>query len=217
MSKMAMLKLTRREKLGTRAARRLRAQGMVPAIVYGHGQPNVPVSVNRHDIELAVQHGERLVKAEVDGQEENFLIKDVQYDYLGHHIVHVDLTRVRLHERVHVTVPIVLRGTPVGVDAEDGVLTQHLDEVECECLATEIPEELRVPVTELHVDDVLRVSDLELPQGVRVLADPETVVASVTVLAEEEELPAAEAEAPAEPEVIGEKKQQEETEEERSS
>ncbi|OPX25299.1 MAG: hypothetical protein B1H04_00205 [Planctomycetales bacterium 4484_123] len=214
---MAMLKLTRREKLGTRAARRLRAQGMVPAIVYGHGQPNVPVSVNRHDIELAVQHGERLVKAEVDGQEENFLIKDVQYDYLGHHIVHVDLTRVRLHERVHVTVPIVLRGTPVGVDAEDGVLTQHLDEVECECLATEIPEELRVPVTELHVDDVLRVSDLELPQGVRVLADPETVVASVTVLAEEEELPAAEAEAPAEPEVIGEKKQQEETEEERSS
>ena len=213
---MAMLKLTRREKLGTRAARRLRAQGMVPAIVYGHGQPNVPVSVSRHDIELAVQHGERLVKAEVDGQEENFLIKDVQYDYLGHHIVHVDLTRVRLHERVHVTVPIVLRGTPVGVDAEDGVLTQHLDEVECECLATEIPEELRVPVTELHVDDVLRVSDLELPQGVRVLADPETVVASVTVVAEEEEVPAGEAEAAAEPEVIGEKKE-EETEEEQSS
>jgi len=213
---MALLKLIKREKLGSRAARRLRDQGLVPGIVYGHGEPNVPVSVNRHDIELAVQHGERLLKAEVDGREDNFLIKDVQYDYLGHHIIHVDLARVRLDERVHVTVPIVLRGTPVGVDSEGGVLTQHLDELECECLVTDIPEELRVQVSELHVDDVLRVADLELPQGMRALTDPETVVASVTVVAEEEVAPAPEAEAPAEPEVIGEKKE-EETEEEQSS
>jgi len=201
---MERLQLTRRDRLGTRAARRLREQGLVPGIVYGHGQPNVPVCVSRHDIELAVQHGERLIKAQLESGEENFLIKDVQYDYLGHHILHVDLTRVRLDERVEVTVPIVLRGTPVGVESEDGVLTQHLSELTVECMVTSIPEELRVPVSDLKVDEVVRVADLELPEGVRALEEPETPVASVSVVSEEEvSAEAAEAQE-AEPEVIGE-------------
>lgn len=206
---MALLKLTKRERTGTHAARRLREQGLVPAIVYGHGEANVAVSVSRHDIELAVQHGEQLIQADVDGQQENFLIKDVQYDYTGLHILHVDLTRVSLDERVTVTVSVVLRGTPVGVETEDGVLTQHLDELECECLVTEIPEELRVSVNELHVDEVLRVADMELPEGLLVRVDPETPVASVSVVAEEEAVAAEEVEE-AEPEVVGEKKEEEE-------
>ena len=206
---MALLKLNKRDELGTRPSRRLRSQGLVPAIVYGHGEANVPVSVQAHDIELAVQHGEQLIQADVDGQQENFLIKDVQYDYTGLHILHVDLTRVSLDERVTVTVSVVLRGTPVGVETEDGVLTQHLDELECECLVTEIPEELRVSVNELHVDEVLRVADMELPEGLLVRVDPETPVASVSVVAEEEAVAAEEVEE-AEPEVVGEKKEEEE-------
>lgn len=209
---MALLKLNKRDELGTRASRRLRQQGLVPAIVYGHGEENVAVSVSTHDIELAVQHGERLVEAQVGGKKQNYLIKDVQYDFAGQHIIHVDLTRVRLDERVTVTVPVVLRGMAVGVESEDGVLTQHLDELECECLVTEIPEELRVSVNDLHVDDVLRVSDLDLPEGLIVQADPETPVASVSVVIEEEVVAAEEAEE-AEPEVIGEKKEEEEGEE----
>ena len=85
---MALLKLDKRGELGSRASRRLRQQGLVPAIIYGHGEANLAVSVSRHDIELAVQHGERLVKADVDGEEHNFLIKDVQYDFLGRDIGH---------------------------------------------------------------------------------------------------------------------------------
>ena len=204
---MAVIKLTKREKLGTRASRRLREKNLIPGIIYGHGQENIPVSMPAHDIALAIQHGEHLIEAELDGKRENFLIKDVQYDYLGHEIIHVDLTRVSLHERVQVTVPIVLRGTPVGVESEGGVLSQHLTELEIQCLVTNIPDELRVSVADMHVNDVLRVADLKLPEGVTTTEDPETVVASISVVEEEVEAPA-EAEA-AEPEVISEKPREE--------
>jgi len=206
---MALLQITKREKLGSRHARQLRSKAMVPGIIYAHGEPNTPVSLRTHDIEAAVQHGERLLRAELDGKEENFLIKDVQYDFLGQQILHVDLARVRLDERVEVTVPVSLRGTPVGVDAEGGVLTQHLAELTVECLVTEIPEEVRAPVVDLHVNESLRVADLSLPENVKVLVDPETVVASVTVMAEEEVEVPAEGAATGEPEVIGEKPEEE--------
>ena len=206
---MAVMKLIKREKLGTRASRRLREKNLIPGIIYGHGQENIPVSLPAHDIALAIQHGEHLIEAELEGKKGNFLIKDVQYDYLGHEIIHVDLTRVSLHERVEVTVPIVLRGTPVGVESEGGVLSQHLTELEVQCLVTNIPDELRVSVADMHVNDVLRVADLELPEGVTTKEDPETVIASISVVEEEVEAPApAEAEA-AEPEIISEKPKEE--------
>jgi len=202
-----LLTMTRRQTMGTRPSQSLRDKGFVPGIIYGHGEDNVPVSMASHDIELAVSHGEQLIEADVDGAKQNFLIKDVQYDYLGQVIIHVDLRRVSLDERVEVTVPVVLRGTPIGVSQEDGVLTQHLGQIAVECVVTAIPDELRVIVAELHVDDVLRVADLDLPEGVRVMEAPETAVASVAVVAEVEEAPAeAETEAEgAEPEVIGER------------
>ncbi len=203
------LRIAKREELGTRRCRQLREQGLVPGIIYGHGEENLCVSVPAHDIEGAISRGERLLKAELDRKQENLLIKAVQYDHLGNRVIHVDLTRVSLDERVEVTVPIVLRGTPAGVESEDGVLRQHLNEMEIECLVTAIPEELRVQVTGLHVGDALRVADLELPDGVTVSEDGETVVASVAVMAEEE-VPVEEAEeAVAEPEVIGEKAEEE--------
>lgn len=200
------MEIVKREKLGTRHSNALRTQGLVPAIVYGHGQENLPVALPGHDIGLAVRHGEHLVKGRIDGGEQNFLIKAVQYDHLGSEILHVDLTRVSLDERVEVTVPIVLRGTPIGVSAENGVLTQHQAQVRLECVVTEIPDEIRVPVGGLHVNDVVRVRDLLLPPNVKAMADPETLVASVSVLAEEVVAPVAEP-VVGEPEVIGAKKE----------
>ncbi len=201
---MALLQISERQELGTRQCRKLRERGLVPGIIYGHGEANLPVFVSAHDIELAIGHGEQLVETSLGGGNQNLLIKDVQHDYLGHDIIHVDFTRVSLDERVEVTVPVMLRGTPIGVESEDGVLTQHVNEVTVECLVTAIPEDIRVPVAKLHVNDSLRVADLELPEGVRVIEDPETVVVSISMVAEEEEVPAEEAEAVAEPEVIGE-------------
>ncbi len=210
---MALLKLTTREKTGTRETRRLRKQKITPGIVYGHGEANVAVAMSRHDIELAIQRGEQLIQAEVDGESQNFLLKEVQYDYLGQHVIHVDLTRVNLDERVEVTVPIDFRGTPVGVETEDGVLSKHLAELKLECVVTHIPEDVRVSVAELHVNESIHVSDLELPEGVKVLHDPETLLASISIVAEEIEAPAEEGDETPEPEIIGQKPDEDEGDE----
>ena len=204
---MALLKAQKRHEAGTRKARALRKQGLIPGVIYGHGRKTQPITMSEHDVTLAVLHGERLLEIELDGKKENALIKEVQYDTFGQEVIHVDLARVRLDERVEVTVPIVLRGTAVGVTSEEGVLTQHLNELTVECLVTAIPDELRLPVTDLHVNESLRVADLDLPEGVKAMEEPETLIASVTVVAEEE-VPAAE-EAPAEPELIVEKGEEE--------
>lgn len=208
---MEVLKISKREKTGTREARRLRCRNIIPAVIYGHGQENQIVSLSARDIELAILHGEQLLKCDLDGKEHNLLIKDVQYDYMGQEITHVDLTRVNLDEQVDVTVQIVLRGTPVGVENEDGSLRQQLSVLNVRCVVTNIPEELRVAVSEMHTGDVLRIADLELPEGVTTTDDPETVVASVSVIVEEVEA-AAEEEVTAEPEVIGEKAEEESAE-----
>ncbi len=207
---MEVLKINKREKLGTREARRLRRDNLIPAIAYGHGEENQAVSLSARDIELAIRHGEHLVKCELDGKEQNFLIKDVQYDFMGQTIIHVDLARVNLDERVDVTIPIILRGVPVGVESEGGVLRQQLAELDVQCVVTNIPEELRVPVLEMHVGDLLRVADLELPEGVTTIEDPEAVIASVSVVTEE--VAAATEEAEVGPEVIGAKVEEESAE-----
>jgi len=209
---MAVLKAKQRSEKGTHAVRRLRKQGRVPGILYGHGEQPVPLSFEEHEIELAVLHGERLVEIDVEGQRGNALIKEVQYDALGQEILHVDLTRVDLNERVEVTVPVVLRGTPAGVN-EGGVLQQLTTEINIECLVRAIPEEIRVLVSELKIGETLHLSDVPLPQDAKLLDDPNAILCSVNLVEEAEEVAPAEEEAAAEPEVIGEKAEEEESKE----
>ena len=208
---MAVVKAMKRTEMGSRKARALRAKGLIPTVLYGHGQDTVALTLNEHEVELAVHHGERLLEVEVDGKAENALIKDVQFDTFGQEILHLDLTRVDLDERVTVTVPIVLRGTPAGA-SEDGVLQQSANEVEIECMVRSIPDEIRVIVNDMKVGDSFHLRDLGLPEGATLVGDPEAMVCSVTVIAEE--VPAEEEaeEGGAEPEVIGEKKEDAEDE-----
>jgi large subunit ribosomal protein L25 len=201
---MALLRISKREKLGSRSSNRLRYEGRVPGIIYGHGEGNVSITLDKHELETALHHGERLLKAELDGEEKNLLLKDVQYDYLGKEVIHVDLMPVSLSDRVEVTVTVTLRGVPVGVSAESGVLSQAMQQIHVECLVTAIPDEIRVAVGHLKVGETLRVKDLQLPEGITVKEDPEHVVASVTMVAEEVEAVVAEPTV-AEPEVIGAK------------
>jgi large subunit ribosomal protein L25 len=206
------LKATRRERIGTKHARRIRAKGELPAIIYGHGQDPEPVSLPAHDVEVQLHHGVRVLDLKLGRKKASpFLIKDVQYDYLGTTPIHLDLMRVHLDEKVTVRVGIELKGTPKGV-ADGGVLDQHLVDLEVECMVTDIPDTLTPLVTQLGVGESLLVSDLEFPEGVKPLADPEERVASITLLAEEveEEAPAGEEEA--QPEVITKGKKEEEQE-----
>lgn len=207
------IKAEMRKPSGTRAARTLRREGRVPAILYGHKEEPVAVSLPAHDLAVALGHGAHLLELHVKGSSIRCLIKEVQYDHLDEDPVHVDLVRVSLDERVQVVVPIELRGVPAGV-SEGGVLDQMMAEVEVDCLVTEIPETIRIRVASLGLNESLRVKDLDLPEDVRPLAEPDDLVCMVRPLGEEpeEEKPAEEGEA--EPEVIG-REQKEEPEDNR--
>jgi large subunit ribosomal protein L25 len=207
-----VIKAERRDRSGTRSARKLREAGLVPGIIYGHQEESVAVHMSYHDLALELHHHHKLLTVELDGKTTQLLVKELQYDHLGDKVIHVDLTRVSLDERVPVTVRIVLRGTPAGA-AEGGVLEQLMGELELECLVTSIPEEIRVPVHHLQLDQTLTVGEIELPEGATLLTESDMPVALVKVLAEEEEeLEEGAAEGEAEPEVITKKPSEEESE-----
>jgi len=194
--------------------------GRVPAVIYGHKEPPESLSLALHDVELALAHGARMLQVKLGRRKKQYLIKEVQYDYLDHTPIHLDLARVDLDERVRVRVGIELRGVPKGV-SEGGVLDQHLADLEVECLVTEIPDTLRPVVIDLGLEESLLVKDLELPSGVVALADPEERVATVKTLlvAPEPEQAEAAAEPTAEteePQVIGRARKEEEADKDES-
>lgn len=205
-----VLKADRRKLFGTKHARREREAGRLLAIIYGHGENPESISLDSHDALFELQHKARVLKLDLDGKQSQYLIKDVQYDYLGTNPIHLDLMRVDLSEKVRIKIGVELRGVPAGI-AEGGVLDHPTTEVEVECLITDIPETISANVKHLAIGDTLLAKDLELPPNVVLLDDPEERIAAVRVLAEEvttEEL----AEASEQPEVIGRDKE-EETEE----
>ena len=197
------LKAEPRSALGSRANKRLRDSGFVPGVVYGHKEAVVPVTLPKKELSTHLAHGAHVFDLSLDGKAEKVLVKDVQYDHLGIEVLHIDLTRVSLDERVEVTVPLELKGTPKG-EEEGGVLQQILAELEIECLVTEIPDNVTHNVSEMGIDDVVHIKDLKLPAGAKALQDEDLIVAMVKVIEEEAAAPAAEAET-AEPEVIGRK------------
>ena len=199
-----------RPTLGTRATRRLRAEGKVPAVIYGHKEAVATVSLPGKQTLRYIADGTHLFELSHDGTTENVLLKDVQYDHLHSTIIHVDLARVSLDERVVVVVPIELKGTPKG-EEEDGVLTQQTTELEVECLVTQIPESIVVDVSDLAIDDTITVADLKLPEGVIAQQDDTVVICAVTPPTEEVD-ESADEETSAEPEVIGAKPDEDEAE-----
>jgi large subunit ribosomal protein L25 len=201
-----------RDSRGTRRARRLRRQGFVPAVVYGHKEATLSLAVPQEDLYKVIRHGVRIVDLQAGGKTEKALIRDVQWDHLGHEVLHVDFARVSAHERIAIEVRLELRGTAPGV-SQGGVLDQPMHTIKVECPALSPPEFIRVALNDLQLGQAIHVRDLVLPEGVVALSDPDAVVVHVTQKMVEEEVPAAAA-APtaAEPEVIGRKAGEEEAE-----
>ncbi len=195
-----------RTQLGSRANKRLRDSGKLPGVIYGHKLDVVPITLPKKEVVKHLDHGQHLFAVTVGGKAENVLVKDVQYDHMGMEVLHIDFARVDLNERVEVTVPLELKGTPKG-EADGGVLQQIVSELEIECLVTEIPDAIRHNVTDMGMDSTLHLKDIKLPTGVKALQDPELIIATVKEIAEET-TEGAEA-ATAEPEVIGKKKEDE--------
>jgi large subunit ribosomal protein L25 len=193
----------KREALGSRANKRLRDAGRLPGVVYGHKQEVLPVSFNRKEMATAISKGAHIFELSIAGKTENALLKEAQFDHLGIELIHLDLARVSLDEKVEVRVPLVLKGTPKG-EADGGVLQQILTDIEIECRVLDMPESIVHNVSELELDSVLHIKDLKLPEGVKALQDGELIVATVREILEEAAAPAT-AEGAAEPEVIGKK------------
>lgn len=193
-----------RKREGHHGNERLRQRGLVPAVIYGHGQAPELVALSLHDTELALEHAQHVVKLRVDDRVQQYLLKEVQYDHLQKTPLHVDLMRVDESERVKVKVAIEFRGTPIGT-AEGGTLVSVLGELEVECLVLQIPESIRVKVDHLALNEALHVRDIEVPPDVKVLNNPDDIVAVVHPPrgTTTEEIAAAEGAEGAEPEVIG--------------
>ncbi|MBL7092069.1 MAG: 50S ribosomal protein L25/general stress protein Ctc [Candidatus Omnitrophica bacterium] len=209
------LKAKLREELGKEAVKKLRAQGLIPAVVY-KGRNSLNIKVPSKDF-LEVIHtkaGENVVvNLQIESKKlpRTAIIKETQYHPVRGNVLHVDFNEISLTEVLTVKVPIAVKGEAQGIK-EGGVLEHALWEIEVECLPTQIPENIPVDVSPLKIGDSILVKDLQLPGGVKVLSDPETTVVSLAVpRAEEEEVAKPEEEA-VEPEVIMEKKPEEEEE-----
>ena len=210
------LEVTRRENTGKEAAKKLRREGKVPAVVYGGHRDPVAITVDRKAISELIQKGEHgirsvfLLKMSGTDQQRHAMIKEVRIDPISRKMEHIDFVRVVMDEKVKVTVPVHLNGTAIGVK-EGGLLDWQVRELHVECLPTAIPDSIEVDVSPLGAHDYYRVKDLTLPEGVRVLDDPERVVVGVTIArAEVSEATTAEVAAVAEPEVIKKGKTEEE-------
>src|SRR5262249_32296375 len=151
----------------------------VPAVLYGHKEETLSLSLPLEDLVKAIRHGARVVDLQANGNTEKALIREVQWDHLGKDVLHVDFARVAADERIVVPVRIEIRGTAPGVTA-GGRLDQPLHTIEVECLALSVPESIRVNIGELQIGDSIHVRDLTLPPDVKAKADPDAVVVHVT-------------------------------------
>lgn len=179
--KVSKLKSEPREGRGTSAARRVRRQGRVPAVVYGEGAPAEHIAVDAHDFRIAVDHGARVVDLDAGAAEpERVLLVDVQYDALGLDLLHADFQRLRPDHEIHLRVPIEFQGTPKGL-AEGGVLTVLRDTIEVRCLPRDIPESVPLEVGGLELGDSVVAGGLTLPEGVTLAEEADETIVSVAV------------------------------------
>jgi len=212
MNKTLSLDALVRESSGSKAAAAIRRQGRIPAVMYGHKEEPVSISLDSHDFTEGVHHGHRLMDLSIAGKVQTAIIKDLQYDHLGRDIIHVDLMRVDVTETIKVTVAIELKGVAKGAQ-EGGIVEAHMDHLEVECLVTNMPASIAVSIKDLDIGQAIHAGDIQLPEGVKLATAPDALVAACHVVAVAKTTEELEAEAPAAPEVIGAEKKETEEEE----
>ena len=210
MAKQVKLKAERRSATGRSAARKLKARGVVPAVIYGAKDKPQPLQLSERDINAMLSHasGENiLVELEIDGDQSGrlALVQEIQRSPVRGDVLHIDFHAVSMDEKIHAEVPVEGIGTANGVKNFGGLLEQNLRALAIECLPRDLPDRIVVDVSALNIGDSIHVRDLQLPPGVTTRVQLDLTAFSVLAPAVEEEPVAAVATA-AEPEVITEKK-----------
>src|SRR5712692_2923410 len=214
MAKQVKLKAEQRTATGRSAARKLKARGAVPAIIYGAKDKPQPLQLSARDIHAMLSHasGENiLVELEIDGEKSNrlALVKEIQHSPVGSEILHVDFHAVSMDETIQADVPLEALGIANGVKNFGGLLEQSLRSLAIECLPRDLPDRITVDVSELNIGDSIHARQIQLPPGVTSKVLPDLTAFSVLAPVVEEEPVVAEAEAAAAgPEVIKEKKEE---------
>jgi large subunit ribosomal protein L25 len=174
-----------RQETGKNSNRRLREQGLVPAVVYGGGKEPVPIQVDRRTLLTLMRSTEGhnpvfLLKLADTGKSRHAMIREMQVDAVSRRVLHVDFQRVVMTEKVRVAVHVELLGVPIGVKADGGLLDFVTREIHVACTPDRIPAKVSVDVSELHIGQHLEASTIALPEGVELLDEPGRVVVSVT-------------------------------------
>jgi large subunit ribosomal protein L25 len=185
----AVVATPRSGKFNKNHARRVRVQGLIPAVVYGAGQPSVAVTVDPKVITKIMYSDSghnTIFDLSIEGSAASKgMIVDWQFEPIKGHLLHVDVKRIAMDKAMRVSVPVQLVGTAVGVKAQGGILNQVLHEVEIECLPGDIPGHIDVDITNLAINEGIHISDLPHGEKLTFLGDPHALVAHVTVLREE--------------------------------
>jgi large subunit ribosomal protein L25 len=165
---------------GTKFSRKLRSQGRIPAIIYGHKQAPTPISLSRDAVWEMIKKRTHLAELEIEGApSETVLVRDIQWDHLGKEILHLDFARVSVGEAIETEVRVDLKGVAPGV-AEGGVLEHLIHALHVICRADAIPDEIKVDVSELRIGQAIHIKELKLPEGVTPKGDPDQMVVHVT-------------------------------------
>jgi len=210
----------RRSTFGKNANRRLRAQGRVPAILYGGAVASVPLVLDKKDIVRIMKTEARentLFKVGFGGEVRDAMIKELQVDPVSDELIHADLVQIAMDKIIRVTVPILPKGEAVGVKTEGGFVDFVTREIEVDCLPKDIPERIEIDVTDLHLHQSIKMEAVTPPPGVKFIGDPGTVLVLISLPHKEEEFPGekpeeAVAEEGQEPEVIKKERAAEEPE-----
>jgi len=213
MAKQVKLAVERRDAIGRAAVRKLKARGVVPAVVYGGKEKPEPLQVLRRDVSVMLSHasGENiLVELEIAGENATraALVQEVQHSPVGGDVLHIDFHAVSMDEKIEADVPLEPVGTANGVKNFGGLLEQSLRALTVSCLPRDLPDKISVDVSNLNIGDSIHVRDIKLPNEVAAKVQPELTVFSVLAPIVEEEPVAPEAETAAGPEVIKEKKEE---------
>ncbi len=210
-----------RKEIGSQRIKAVRAEDLIPAIVYGGSKKPTAVKIDRRTFErIRRQHeGESIIlhlnvlEGEKKLRDYSVIVREEQHDPVSDRIQHIDFKRISLKEEIEVKIPVKTVGEAIGVKKGGGSLDHHIWELDVVCLPTNMPEHIDIDVSALEIGDAVHVKDLALPEGVKTKHDEEDIVVSVVPPMKEEEEEPAETDEDAEPELVGEKEKEEKAEE----
>ena len=173
--------VNKRENYGKKDVKQLRREGNIPGVYYSStSKKSIPIFISHHEYNEALKSGSRIFNISVEDKKQNVLFKSVQYHPVTEEVLHIDLYGINMNKPINIKIPVHLIGTPIGVTDEGGVLNQASNEIEIQCLPTDVPDLFKTDISELGLGSSINVGSIEIDKKFTLITPKETVIASVT-------------------------------------